>query len=77
MENRLTQFLRSYTNLHIKGSSENVFIFSTPRSGSTWLMELIWTQKGFKYCNEPLDLRNKLLRSKLGFDSWNQLYEEN
>ena len=50
-------------------------VFSTPRSGSTWLMELIWSQPGFKYCNEPLNLRNPLVRKNTGLTQWNQLYD--
>ena len=50
-------------------------LFSTPRSGSTWLMELIWTQPGFKYCNQPLSLFNPLVRQHLGIDRWEALYE--
>jgi hypothetical protein len=37
-------------------------------------MELIWTQPGFKYCNEPLDIRNKLVAENLGIRTWQELY---
>ena len=38
-------------------------------------MELIWTQPGFKYCNQPLSLFNPLVRRHLGIDRWEALYE--
>lgn len=45
-----------------------------PRSGSTWLMELIWSQPGFKYVNEPLNLKGDWLREKSGIDGFEELY---
>lgn len=33
-----------------------IFIFSMRRSGSTLLMEMIYSQPGFDYCGQPLDL---------------------
>jgi len=39
-------------------------------------MELIWSQPGFKYCNEPTDLRNPYVRKHLGISEWQQLYSE-
>lgn len=41
-------------NRHRPSGESNVFIFSVGRSGSNWLMELIYSQPGFKYCNQPL-----------------------
>ncbi|KXS47546.1 MULTISPECIES: sulfotransferase [Halanaerobium] len=41
-------------NEHNKSDKKDVSIFSTPRSGSTWLMEIINSQDNFKYINEPL-----------------------
>jgi hypothetical protein len=70
----IRQFLRSYTNIHVQDEKENVCIFSLPRSGSTWLMELIWTQPGFKYINEPLNLKSNLLRAKSRIAGFEELY---
>ena len=39
-------------------------------------MELIWSQPGFKCENEPLNLRNPLVRKHLGIESWEELYSE-
>jgi LPS sulfotransferase NodH len=66
--------IKTATNLHRPDGRQNIFLFSTPRSGSTWLMELIWTQPGFKACNEPLDLRNPMVRRYLGITDWLELY---
>jgi len=35
-------------------SKKDILILSSPRSGSTWLMEILYTQPGIKYINEPL-----------------------
>ncbi len=58
---------------HRPGSSTDVFIFTTPRSGSNWLLELIWSQPGFRCVDEPLDLRNPLVVRALGISSWEEL----
>ena len=71
----IKQILKSRLNCHKQGDYPNVFIFSTPRSGSTWLQELIWTQPGFKCISEPLNIRVPEIRNILGVDSWLQLYE--
>ena len=70
------QFLRSHANLHRQGEKPNILIFSLPRSGSTWLQELIWTQPGFKYCNEPLNLKGPFLREKSKISGFDELYSE-
>ena len=75
MSRGLKQTVKSMSNLHREDGRPNVFLFSTPRSGSTWLMELIWTQPAFKYCNQPLSLFNPLVRKQLGIDRWEALYE--
>jgi hypothetical protein len=66
--------IKPATTIHRKGAGPDVLLFATPRGGSTWLMELIWSQPGFRACSEPLDLRNPLVRHYLGIDSWSRLY---
>jgi len=68
--------LRSLSNWHRPGDLPNVFIFTTPRSGSTWLMELIQSQPGFKCCSEPLNLRVSGISRRLGVEDWNELYQD-
>ena len=68
MNRVLKRAVKAVSNTHRPDGRPNVFLFSTPRSGSTWLMELIWSQPGFKYCNQPLSLFNPLVRKHLGID---------
>ena len=75
MSRGLKRAVKSMSNIHRPDGRANVLLFSTPRSGSTWVMELIWTQPGFKYCNQPLSLFNPLVRKHLGTDRWESLYE--
>lgn len=75
MSRSLKRAVKAISNVHRPDGRPNVFLFSTPRSGSTWLMELIWSQPGFKYCNQPLSLFNPLVRRHLGIDRWEALYE--
>lgn len=75
MSRGLKHAVKSMSSFHRADGRPNVFLFSTPRSGSTWLMELIWTQPAFKYCNQPLSLFNPLVRKHLGIDRWEALYE--
>lgn len=61
---------------HVQGSKPNFLIFSTPRSGSTWLAELLATQGRFKIVNEPFNLRKEVVRDHLGLENWQSLFEE-
>ena len=73
MKPDLTSLLARLTNIHRPDGRPNVFIFSTPRSGSTWLMELILTQPGFKPCSEPFNLAVPAVRehlARLGIRGW-------
>lgn len=61
-------------NRHRPSVKPNVLIFSLPRSGSTWLQELIWSQPEFKYVNEPLNLKGPRLQNKSRINGFNELY---
>lgn len=50
----LKQKIKQFCNIHIQGEKPNIFIFSTARSGSTWLAEIIASQRGLKFIDEPL-----------------------
>jgi hypothetical protein len=58
---------------HRQGLEKNVFIFSTARSGTTWLSEVIATQGRFKIVNEPFNLRWPVKREALGLTDWEEL----
>ncbi len=72
---KFTNLIKRFSNVHFD-KGENIVIFSIPRSGSTWLMELIKTQDGFKICNEPLNIREPIIAEALGIGNWNELYSE-
>lgn len=72
----LLQAVKAASNVHRPSNRPNVFIKTMPRSGSTWLMELILTQPGFKPCTEPLDLRNLDVRRHLPLADWAALYDD-
>ena len=42
-------------NIHQHGNENDILILSSPRSGSTILMEMIYTNSNIKYINEPLE----------------------
>jgi len=61
-------------NRHKASNRPNVLIFSLPRSGSTWLQELVWSQPEFKYVNEPLNLKGAWLQKKSDIYGFKELY---
>lgn len=74
MPSALGKRLKLSMTRHAPRGEPNVFIHSLPRSGSTWLMELVLTQPGFARCNEPLNLRKEVVRSNLGIREWADLH---
>lgn len=74
--NKFNTLLKYSCNFHHQGAKPNIFIFSTPRSGSTWLMELMLTQPGFKSCSEPFNLRMTEVADTLGIYDWDSLYSD-
>ncbi|HEU5316354.1 MAG TPA: sulfotransferase domain-containing protein [Chloroflexota bacterium] len=67
--------MKGLMTLHRPDGQSNVFVFSLPRGGSTWLMELICTQPGFKPCSDPLNLREIEVRRHSGLERWEDLYD--
>ena len=43
-------------NVHRKGLKKDILVFAGRRSGSTWLMDLLYSQPKMKFCAEPLYL---------------------
>jgi hypothetical protein len=72
----IAHVVKSVSNVHRPNGRPNIFVFSHPRSGSTWLMELIWSQPGFKYCNEPLNLDNPYVVRYSKIADWRFLYSQ-
>ncbi|MCG2590799.1 sulfotransferase domain-containing protein [Rhodohalobacter sulfatireducens] len=67
--------LRKFTSFHFPGNN-NIILFSTPRSGSTWLLEMIAAQPRIKTVREPLNVRLNHICEMLGLDSWDEIYDE-
>jgi hypothetical protein len=59
-------------NVHRRGPKPDILLFATARGGSTWLMEVIASQPGIKYYDEPLSPRRDYA-SAVGLKSWEQL----
>ena len=71
--NKIGSWVKLYSSLHIPNGDKNIFLFSTPRSGSTWLTELISTQPQFKMVKEPFNIRKDYVRENLGISTWEDL----
>jgi len=60
------------SNIHTPGGLPDIFVFATPRSGSTFLLELLHAQPGMKTYNEPLSVRKAAMRRALGVENWRE-----
>lgn len=56
--------------------SHSVVLFASPRGGSTWATEIIFSMTGFGLVSEPLNLRRSLVRSSLNMESFAELSGE-
>ena len=74
--NNLKSIIKKISNYHRPSDNKNIFLFTMPRSGSTWLMELLSSQPSIKYCNEPLYLNNALVKKYLKIENWEDLHDE-
>jgi hypothetical protein len=70
---QLKSAIKHTSTFHKPGEAKNIFLFSMPRSGTTWLMEIIGTQPGFKLVNEPFNLRKEVVKDNLGLEDWESL----
>lgn len=61
------------SNFHFDNGKPDIFIFATPRSGSTFLLELFQSQPGMKIYDEPLSLRKKAVQRELRISRWQDL----
>ena len=60
------------SNIHFAGNRPDIFIISTARSGSTFLMELLYAQKGIKIFDEPLNVNYPVVRRELNCKTWKE-----
>jgi hypothetical protein len=65
--------IKSYSNIHTQGRENNIFLFATPRGGSTWMMEILTSQKGMKYFDEPFNIRRENVLRCGRFIRWEDL----
>lgn len=73
---KTADLIRAYGNIHRQGEAPNIFLFASPRSGSTWLMQILHSQPGTKICSEPFDLRRPGVAQYFGTEDWGALYQE-
>ncbi|MFM1874725.1 MAG: hypothetical protein RL266_462 [Bacteroidota bacterium] len=76
LKERIDNFIRKYSTIHVAGSKKNLIVISTPRSGSTWLVEILGASKRVKLVREPLNLRKPAVVKDLGVDNWTDLYQD-
>lgn len=76
---KLRYYLRYYLpaklfNKHEISGKPDILLFSTPRSGSTWLMEIISSQSDIKFVNEPFHInRHKTDLTKIE-PNWENIF---
>lgn len=61
------------SNIHRPGAHSDIYAFSSPRSGSTMLMELIDQHPRMKVYNEPLNIHDPIAWKELGCGTWKDL----
>jgi hypothetical protein len=66
-------WLKSISNIHREGAKKDIFLFATPRGGSTWLMEIIASQSGMKYFDEPVNIRRRNVKKTAIFNNWEDI----
>ena len=62
--------IKKLSNYHKPNDSPNIFIFSSPRSGSEWLMNIIASQPGIKHCSEIFNLRRPVNLTYIDHKRW-------
>lgn len=64
--------LRSLGNIHVHRAHKDIFLFATARGGSTWMMEILASQPGFKYYDEPFNIRRPNVRHAGVIHEWRE-----
>jgi hypothetical protein len=65
--------LKAVSNVHRQGPDPNIFLFATARGGSTWVMEILASQPGIKYYDEPFNIRRDNVQRTGLFPNWESL----
>lgn len=66
-------YLRSISNIHRSGKQKDIFLFATARGGSTWMMEILSSQPGIKYYDEPVNIRRLNVQRTKRFPEWRDI----
>ena len=69
-------WIRGISNYHYQGRKSNIFLMATPRGGSTWFMEILSSQPGMKYYDEPFNIRRPNVQLDGHFKDWIDLMPE-
>jgi hypothetical protein len=70
---RIKFALSAISNIHRQGPEQNILLFATPRGGSTWVMEILASQPGMKYFDEPFNIRRANVAHTRLFRGWEDL----
>ncbi len=70
---RIKFALSTVSNIHRQGTEPNILLFATPRGGSTWVMEILASQPGVKFFDEPFNIRRTNVAHTKLFQKWEDL----
>lgn len=73
ISDRAKYALKAVSNVHSQGPKPNIFLFATARGGSTWVMEILASQPGMKYYDEPFNIRRDNVQRTGLFPDWESL----
>jgi hypothetical protein len=65
--------VKAVSNIHRQGPEQNILLFATARGGSTWVMEIIASQPGMKYYDEPFNIRRDNVQRTGLFPDWESI----
>jgi len=71
LRQRMKFAVKAVMNVHRSAGLPDIFLFATPRGGSTWAMEILASQPGVKFFDEPLSPRRENVR----YGGWIPDYE--
>lgn len=73
MIDTIKDWIKIISNIHFKGEQGDIFLFATPRGGSTWVMEILASQPKMKYFDEPFNIRRENVKRDDRFHNWEDL----
>lgn len=76
LKEHLALLLRSLANIHSRGPENDIFLFATARGGSTWMMEILASQPGFKFYDEPFNVRRPNVQYAGVVREWREIMPE-